>query len=128
MNTNAIITAGAILLATFDFNSVDGKKQGSCSVVPSLSTNVVSGDNHSGCFRDDPGNIFADIVAFNYGYRPYVPATEWWVVTNVVRTLTFTIWVHDEAYIFTKDKVISSTTNWTHAATTTLPGRLGVEP
>lgn len=83
-------------------------------VVVKVSTNVVSGDNSSGCnLCYDNAGIHKGATPAVMGYvpcKPYVPATERWTTTTVVETTTLTIQWRGKEIVHNEEKVLSSVT------------------
>lgn len=80
-----------------------------------LCTNVVSGDNSSGCNMcfDENGNHngYTPAVLGGAPCLPYHPATEKWIITNIVHRTTLTVMFNGKALTYTEEIVRSSTTN-----------------
>lgn len=82
-------------------------------------TNVISGDNHSGCPYIPKGILDANGILsipavyhpHHPGCTPFVPATEKWIITNIVDVYTLHLHWHNEPRTIQYISLLSSTTN-----------------
>lgn len=85
------------------------------TITVNVSTNVVTGDNSSGCNLcfDGNGNHNGSIPAVwpPPNCKPYHPATERWTITNVVRRVTLQTSWNGKPLTYAEESTLSSVTN-----------------
>lgn len=85
------------------------------TITITVSTNVVSGDNASGCnlCYDEFGNWKGSIPSTwpSSKCQPYHPATERWTITNVVKQIMVQAYWRGMIIQYTESTTLSSVTN-----------------
>lgn len=85
------------------------------TITVNVSTNVVSGDNATGCNLcfDGNGHWNGSVPAVwpPANCKPYHPATERWTITNVVRRVTLATEWNGKPLSYSEETVVSSVTN-----------------
>ena len=112
-----IITATALAVACSALLAGDEitKTNLSATITVNVSTNVVNGDNATGCnlCYDNYGHWKGAIPAvMNFEpCKPYHPATERWTITNVVRRVTLATAWNGKPLNYSEESTLSSITN-----------------
>jgi len=85
------------------------------TIIVNVSTNVVNGDNATGCnlCYDNQGHwkCATPAVMNLEPCKPYHPATERWTITNVVRRVTLQTEWNGKPLTYSEESTLSSVTN-----------------
>lgn len=112
-----LLMATALAVASSDGLAGDEitKTNLAATITVSVSTNVVNGDNATGCNLcfDNQGHWKGVIPAVMNlePCKPYHPATERWTITNVVRRVTLATEWNGKPLNYSEETTLSSVTN-----------------
>lgn len=119
MKTKLLTLLGAVaVFVAVSFADEIIKTNLPATITVNVSTNVLNGDNSSGCSMcfDNYGNHRGSypLVYGGEPCKPYHPPTERWTTTNVVRRVAVATEWNGKPLTYVEETILSSTTNkWT---------------